>query len=368
MEAAGGQGGLGGADRPVIDAEHIRLAGVAVAVLFAAYGAYRYRRGVGSRFDLLLSLVIALGVGVVSVVPQVGEVFTRLLGLENRGFALLSFAVLLLFGLFVWLLGRVRENGRRSGEIVTGLAVREYADRYLSPEDRNSEAPERKILVVVPAYNEAGGICDVLRRVPEEILGYRVKTVVVDDGSDDGTDVIAREEGVPVVKHIVNRGQGDALRTGFAIARYERADVVVNLDADGQYKPEEMERLIRPIADDEADFVLGSRFMGYYEEAGSVRHVGVVFFSRMISLLTGVKVSDCTNGYRAIRVSELHKLNLREDRFNANEIILEALKNDLRFAQVPVSMLSRAAGETKKPPRLRYPLGVARVIISTWLR
>jgi glycosyltransferase involved in cell wall biosynthesis len=171
-----------------------------------------------------------------------------------------------------------------------------------------------------------------------------------------------------VVSHVVNRGQGDALRTGFAIAQAERALVVINLDADGQYKPEELDRLVGPIIEGKADFVLGSRFMGYYQEEGSVRHVGVVFFSRLISLLTGVKVSDCTNGYRAIRVSELHKLNLREDRFNANEIILEGLKNRLRFEQVPVSMMSRAAGETKKPPKLAYPLGVFRVIISTWLR
>jgi glycosyltransferase involved in cell wall biosynthesis len=167
---------------------------------------------------------------------------------------------------------------------------------------------------------------------------------------------------------VVNRGQGDALRTGFAIAQAEKSEVVVNLDADGQYKPEELDRLVGPIIEGNADFVLGSRFLGYYQEAGSARHVGVVFFSRLISLLTGVKVSDCTNGYRAIRVSELHKLNLREDRFNANEIILEALKHKLRFEQVPVSMLTRAAGETKKPPKLAYPLGVFRVIISTWLR
>jgi glycosyltransferase involved in cell wall biosynthesis len=173
---------------------------------------------------------------------------------------------------------------------------------------------------------------------------------------------------VPVVSHVVNRGQGDALRTGFAIAQAEKSEVVINLDADGQYKPEELDRLVKPIIEGKADFVLGSRFMGFYEESGSVRHLGVVFFSRMISLLTGVKVSDCTNGYRAIRVSELHKLNLREDRFNANEIILEALKHKLRFEQVPVSMMTRAAGETKKPPKLAYPLGVFRVIISTWLR
>ncbi|HET7478015.1 MAG TPA: DUF2304 family protein [Rubrobacteraceae bacterium] len=351
-------------------AEHVRIVGIVVALLFAGYGIIRYRGGEQSRFDLLTALLIAAGVATVSTIPQIGEVFVRLLGLQNRAFALLSVATLLLFGLYLHLLGRVREASRRNGEIVTGLAVREYEENYLSPEEQLPErlAERREILIVVPAYDEEGGIREVLRRIPDEVLGYQVKTVVVDDGSTDATAAITREEGVPIVTHVVNRGQGDALRTGFAIAIKEAADIVINLDADGQYKPEEIDRLVKPIVEDEADFVLGSRFMGFYEEAGSVRHVGVVFFSRMISLLTGVKVSDCTNGFRAIRVSELPKLNLREDRFNANEIILEALKNKLRFTQVPISMMSRAAGETKKPPKLAYPLGVFRVIISTWLR
>jgi hypothetical protein len=347
-------------------AEHVSIAGIVIAALFAVYGVYRYRGG-GSRLDLLLSLLIALGVVLVSVVPQIFEPVSQLLGLKNRAFALLGLANLLLFALFLNMLGRVRQAGRRSGEIVTGLAVREYSEKYLSPEER-AEGHPGEVLIVVPAYDEEGGIREVLRRIPDEVLGHEVKTVVVDDGSTDATASIARAEGVPVVTHVVNRGQGDALRTGFAIAQAERSQVVVNLDADGQYKPEELDRLLKPILEGKADFVLGSRFMGYYQEAGSVRHVGVVFFSRLISLLTGVKVSDCTNGYRAIRVSELHKLNLREDRFNANEIILEALKRKLRFEQVPVSMMSRAAGETKKPPKLAYPLGVFRVIISTWLR
>jgi glycosyltransferase involved in cell wall biosynthesis len=286
--------------------------------------------------------------------------------LENRGFALLSFATLLLFALFLYLLNQVQEARRRNGEIVTGLAVSQFAERYISLEERSSE--RREILIVVPAYDEEGGIREVLRRVPKEILGYKVKIVVVDDGSTDATAEITRQEGFPIVTHVVNRGQGDALRTGFQIAQRERADIVINLDADGQYKPEEIERLVEPIIENRADFVLGSRFMGFYEEAGSVRHVGVVFFSRLISILTGAKISDCTNGFRAIRVSELHRLDLREDRFNATEIILEGLKNKLRFEQVPVTMLSRTAGETKKPPKLAYPLGVFRVIIQTWLR
>ncbi|MGH3145201.1 MAG: DUF2304 family protein [Rubrobacter sp.] len=347
-------------------AENISIAGVVIALLFAAYGLYKFRGG-GSRLDLLLSLAIALGVALVSLVPQLFEPLSSLIGVENRAFALLGIANLLIFALLLNLLSRVREAGRRSGEIVTGLAVRDYTEKYLSHEEKLEGHPG-EILIIVPAYDEEGGIRGVLRRIPAEVLGHEIKTVVVDDGSKDATAAIAREEGVPVVTHVVNRGQGDALRTGFAIAQAERSLAVVNLDADGQYKPEELDRLIGPIVEGKADFVLGSRFMGFYEEAGSVRHIGVVFFSRLISLLTGVKVSDCTNGYRAIRVSELHKMDLREDRFNANEITLEALRNKLRFHQVPVSMMSRAAGETKKPPRLAYPLGVFRVIISTWLR
>ena len=350
----------------MLNAANVSVAGIVIALLFAAYGLFKFRGG-GSRLDLLLSLVIALGVALVSVVPQIFEPVSRLLGLENRAFALLGLANLLLFGLILNLLARVRAAGRRSGEIVTGLAVRDYQENYLSPKERLEGHPG-EILIIVPAYDEEGGIREVLRRIPEEVLGHEVKTVVVDDGSKDATAAIARKEGVPVVTHVVNRGQGDALRTGFAIARAEGSLAVVNLDADGQYKPEELDRLVGPIIEGEADFVLGSRFMGFYEESGSVRHIGVVFFSRLMSLLTGIKVSDCTNGYRAIRVSELHKMDLREDRFNANEITLEALRNKLRFHQVPISMMSRAAGETKKPPRLAYPLGVFRVIISTWLR
>lgn len=347
--------------------DHVRIAGVIVALAIAAYGLIKYRAGGWRRFDLLLAFAIALGVGVVSLYSEVGDFFTGLFGLENRAFALLSFATLLLFGLFLYMLGQVRTANRRSGEIVTALAAQQYKERYGSHEPV-AEDRKGRILVIVPAYNESGGINEVLSRVPTELLGYEVKTVVVDDGSDDDTADIALRRGFPVAAHVVNRGQGDALRTGFEIARLEGADIAVNLDADCQYMPEEMERLIKPIDDGEADFVLGSRFRGHYEEAGSVRHIGVVFFSHMISLLTRTRITDSTNGYRAVRGSELAKLDLREESFSATELILEALRNKLRFHEVPVTMLRRAEGESKKPPRLRYPLGVFRVIISTWLR
>lgn len=359
--------------------EHIRVVGVVVALLLAAYGVSRYGRGGWRKFDLLLALAIASGVAAISLFPQVGEVFAVLFDLNNRAFALLSVSILILFGLFLYLLGQVRLNSRRNGDLVSALAVREYRERYgdLSGErdgerdgERGSDVSGERgtLMIVVPAYNEEGGMAAVLSRVPREVLGLRVRVVVVDDGSSDATVDIARRAGVPVVSHVVNRGQGDALRTGFAIARQEGAEVVINLDADGQYRPEEMDRLVRPILDDEADYVHGSRFMGHYEEAGGVRHIGVVFFSNLLSILSGKKITDCTNGFRAIRGSLLHKLDLREESFSATELILEGLKNRLRFMEVPVTMLKRSEGESKKPPSLAYPFGVFRVILRTWLR
>jgi hypothetical protein len=350
-----------------LTAEHIRVAGVIFAAALAVYGVVKYRRGGWRRADLLLALLVASGVGVVSVFPQVGDPFGWLFRLDNRAFALLSLSNLVLFALFVYLLGQVRASNRRNGDIVCGIALREYRQRH-SPPSPLPESARGRVMVVIPAYNEGGSIRAVLERLPRELLGCEVRAVVVDDGSSDGTEAAAAAAGCPVAAHVVNRGQGTALRTGFRIAELERADVVVNLDADGQYLPEEMERLVAPVLEGEADFVLGSRFLGYYEEAGSVRHAGVVFFSWLISLLTGRRITDCTNGFRAIRVSKLERLDLREDRFNATELILEALKNGLRFREVPVTMLRRAEGESKKPKRLAYPLGVFRVIVQTWLR
>lgn len=344
--------------------EGVRFGGLAIALAIAAYGVVKYRYfGGWRRFDLLLALAISAAVAVVSVTPGVGDVFLRVFDLQNRAFALLVASNLALFGLFLYLLGQVRANNLRNGELVGSLAVRGYAERFGADRAEGGE-----VLVVVPAYNEAGSIRAVLGSLPKSLCGKRVEVVVVDDGSSDGTEEITAGGGFPVAVHAVNRGQGDALRTGFEIARLRGAEVVVNFDADGQYRAEDLERLVAPILAGEADYVHGSRFMGFYEEAGSVRHLGVLFFSRLVSLLAGQKITDCTNGLRAIRGSELEKFDLREDRFNATELILEALRNGLRLEEVPVSMLKRAAGETKKPPRLRYPFGVLRVIIQTWLR
>ncbi|MDQ3856312.1 MAG: glycosyltransferase family 2 protein [Chloroflexota bacterium] len=352
--------------------DSVRLVGLVVAALFAIYGVRKYAAGKWRRFDLLLVLAISLGVASVSLFPQIGDLPRSVFRLQNRLFALLVFSNLLLLALFMYLLNQVRLNHRRTGDIVRALARRIYQERQAERlyGDWTSEggAPLGRMLVVIPAYNEEEAIRGVITRIPETILGHQVRSLVVVDGATDATEAVALEHRLPVAPHVVNRGQGDALRTGFEIAQIEGADIVVNLDADGQHQPEEIERLVEPIIKGEADFVMGSRFLGHYEDAGGARHLGIVIFSALISLLSGVRITDCTNGFRAIRVSQLSKLRLQEDRFSTAELILEAAKRKLRIREVPVSILSRAEGESKKPKRLGYPLGFLRVIIQTWLR
>jgi len=259
-------------------------------------------------------------------------------------------------------LNKANQANRTVGELVRALAKAEYRKTFVPEQNGKS------IFVVIPAYNEEKAIGGVLKGMPQEVLGYEVHPIIVVDGASDNTEAVVRRENYMVASHVMNRGQGDALRTGFEIALQQDADIVMTMDADGQHCVEDIEKLVGPIVDGEADYVMGSRFLGQYEDPGGLRHIGIVFFTALINFLGRVHVTDCTNGFRAIRGSDLVKLDLREDRFNAPELIMEAAKKELRIQEVPVTIARRSAGESKKPPRLGYPLGFLRTIVQTWLR
>lgn len=343
----------------------IRFAGVLVALATLSYGLYKYKTGDYRKIDSFLVLLFSVGVAAVSIFPGVGNFLLVLFNLRNRLFAILVFSNLLLFGMFFYILSSLNRNRKLTGELVRALARREFVQTHLA-DQANGKQPT--ITVVMPAYNEEEVIGDVLQRLPEEILGYKVKPIVVIDGAEDYTEIVASKAGYLVATHVMNRGQGDALRTGFELALQQGADIVVTMDADGQHWPKDMERLVKPVIEGEADYVMGSRFLGQYEDRGDMRHIGIVLFTGLINFLGGVRITDCTNGFRAIRGSELARLKLEEDRFSAPELIMEAAKKGLRIREVPVSIARRAAGESKKPGRLGYPLGFLRAIVQVWLR
>jgi hypothetical protein len=140
------------------------------------------------------------------------------------------------------------------------------------------------------------------------------------------------------------------------------------MDADGQHLPSELPVMVDPIVDGAADYVNGSRLLGAFERESVIRHVGVHVFSRVVSVLTGRRITDPSSGYRAARAELLERLVLEQDRFWTSEILIEALRHRARVVEVPVTIVARASGTTKKPASLRYGWQFSKVIIQTWLR
>lgn len=340
----------------------IRFAGIIVSVIVLAYTIFKYRQEHYRRLDLMIGLIVGLGLGILSVFPAAANVLTEIFRLQNRLFAILVFTNIVMFGLFLYVLNKANQANQQIGTLVRALARETFEENY------HLEKINKLITVIIPAYNEERAITNVLSRLPKQVFGYDIRAIVVVDGAVDNTAEVVRHENYLVASHAMNRGQGDALRTGFDLALLHNADIVVTMDADGQHCPEDLARLVKPIIDEEADYVMGSRFLGNYEDRGGARHLGIIIFTYLINLLGRVKITDCTNGFRAIRGSSLRKLNLYEDRFNAPELIMEAANKKLRIIEVPVTIARRSAGESKKPPRLGYPLGFLRVILKTWLR
>ncbi len=221
------------------------------------------------------------------------------------------------------------------------------------------------VTIVIPAFNEEGGIGDVLTRLAAALPEQVAEIVVVDDGSTDRTAEIAIAAGVRVIRHPVNRGYGASLKTAIKACT---TDYVLTMDADGQHLPEELPVMIAPIVSGEADYVNGSRLLGTFERESVIRHLGVHFFSGVVTVLTGRRVTDISSGYRAARADLLRHLVLEQDQFWTSEILIEALRNRARVVEVPVTFLARAGGESKKPKSFRYGWNFLKVIIQTWLR
>lgn len=330
-----------------------------VALATLVWGLERYRTTF-SKTDLGIAFALFLGISVLALVPDVFAVIGDFFSIEQRPLAVALVANVTLTFLVLLLFARTRDNKMTILALTRSLAVEQL------PETDNPS--ERSVFVVIPAYNEATQVADVVADLPETVDGYDVTPVVVSDGSTDGTRRAAAETRALVVEHPINQGQGGALQTGFRIAREHDADIVVSMDADGQHPADQLDELIAPITNNDADYVIGSRYLGTdRSNNGLTRQAGIRAFTAVINLVAKTDVTDCTNGYRAIRGSSLDELTLTEERFSAPELLIEARKKGLRITEVPVTIKQRATGESKKP-QLGYAFGLARTILVTWLR
>jgi glycosyltransferase involved in cell wall biosynthesis len=224
------------------------------------------------------------------------------------------------------------------------------------------------VAVVIAAFNEEGAIGPVVAQLPATVAGLATATIVVSDGAVDATAKEAREAGALVCEVPVNRGQGAALRLGYRLAREGGARYIVTTDADGQYNPAEIEKLMAPILAGQADFATGSRTMGSEETRDPVRKAGVRVFALMISALTGQKITDTTFGLRAMRAEVTGAVQLTQPQYQASELLIGVITHGYRVAEVPATIHRRRVGKSKKGNNVFYALRFVRVVMSTWFR
>lgn len=224
------------------------------------------------------------------------------------------------------------------------------------------------VVVLIAAYHEQDCIGAVLAAIPPKSCGLSVDTLVIVDGGTDGTAEVARRHGVRVCELVTNRGQGAALRLGYALARRGGARYIVTTDADGQYDLSELPLLLQPLIDDEADFVTGSRALGRRETHDPVRHLGVHVFATLASVLTRQRLTDTCFGFRAMKAELTGALTLSQAQYQASELLLGAIVHGYRVLEQPMTMLGRTAGKTKKGNNFLYGMRYARVLVGTWAR
>ena len=203
--------------------------------------------------------------------------------------------------------------------------------------------PGLKIGVIIPAYNEETNIGNLLERIPYN-LSEKMEIIVVDDGSVDNTYEVASRYDVSIIKHPKNRGNGAATKTGLAYCKDNNFNIAIILDGDGQHDPKDISDFIRTIKEDNIDFVIGNRFKQYYD-MNAYRKFCSKLMTAFYFLLLRRKISDPTNGYRALSSNIINKIEFESDYSLTQEMLFKIIPK-FNFKEIPVKVKQREHGQS----------------------
>lgn len=227
----------------------------------------------------------------------------------------------------------------------------------------------KKICVIIPARNEEKTIAEVINRIPNHFSPSITKIVVIDDGSTDQTATAARASGAKVLNLGSKIGLAEAFRAGLKKALEENADIIVTIDADAQYSPEDIPNLVAPISAQKADIVLGSRFAGGIEDMPITKKIGNVFFTLITRMVAGVRISDSQTGFRAMTRKVAESLEITSDYTYTQEMIIDAAFKGFQIIEKPIFFAKRQNGKSRLIPNLfLYASKATKAILKSYMR
>jgi len=203
-----------------------------------------------------------------------------------------------------------------------------------------------KIIVGIPAFNEEKNIGPIIAKLKEKYD----QVIVCDDGSSDLTGIIATSLGAHTIRHEKNLGYGAAIKTIFNEAAKTDGDVLVTFDADGQHQISEIDSVVKPISENNADIVIGSRFLGKTKNLPKYRKIGIKTITGLTNITTGSRITDSQSGFRAYSKKALREIVPTEPGMGiSTEILIKALKKQMRIAEVPITISYEGNTHSQEP-------------------
>ena len=203
-----------------------------------------------------------------------------------------------------------------------------------------------KIIIGIPAFNEEKNIGPIVAKLKKKYD----QVIVCDDGSSDMTETIASSLGAHVVKHDKNLGYGSAIKTIFNQAGKIDGDILVTFDADGQHQISEIDTVLQPIFENQADIVIGSRFLGETKDLPRYRKIGIQTITGLTNIMTGSKITDSQSGFRAYTKKVLKEISPTESGMGISpEILIKAAKKEMRIVEVPITISYEGSTHSQEP-------------------
>ncbi|MDA3790864.1 MAG: glycosyltransferase family 2 protein [Desulfobacula sp.] len=345
---------------------NLRIIGVIIGIIGILLSFRLFRGQKWSRQNFIFMLSISLSLALISWEPDIVNSIQGILNLEmakrSRLLALLITSTIILWFVIIYDRNILFKHSIQFDQLVRAFSQSQTTEKLIH------RLKQCDICILMPAFNESENLYKLLDTIPDQIAGKQIDVLVVDDCSEDNTSEVVKQKGYNVVRNPINRGGGAALRLGYDMLMQAGVNICVTMDADCQHNPDEIVPLIKPIINETADIVIGSRILGNFEKDSLFRLSGVYFFSFIVTSLTGLKITDPSSGFRAFNLQKLNAVSLYEDQYHTSELIIKAAKKGLKIVEVPITIFKRKHGQSKKGKDWKYGLYFAKTIFKSWWR